>query len=302
MTVIQRWLMRPQGVWLRKAFFQVHLWTGLGVGFYIVVISVTGSVLVYRSELRQRFNPEPRVVEIAGPRMSEEELVAVVQDRYPEQNVEIWTTPEDPAHAVTMLVVGEGKRQQLLFDPYEGTDLGNALPVGWRLTTWFLDLHDNLLAGDTGRAVNGIGAVLLTLLSVTGAIIWWPGIQNWRRSLKVDLAANWRRFNWNLHSVLGFWTLLFILMWGITGIYLTFPSPFGAVVDYLEPPNEENFDPRFGDTVLYWFAYLHFGRFGGWFTKLLWAVVGLIPPVMFLTGAVMWWSRVIRPRKSESTS
>ena len=47
------WFRHPQGVWVRKALFQVHLWTGLGVGLYIVVISVTGSVLVYRSELRQ---------------------------------------------------------------------------------------------------------------------------------------------------------------------------------------------------------------------------------------------------------
>ena len=80
-----------------------------------------------------------------------------------------------------------------------------------------------------------------------------------------------------------------------TGIYLAFPAPFSAVVDYLEPVDEENFDPRVGDNVLYWLAYLHFGRFGGWSTKLVWAVVGLMPPVMFVTGAVMWWNRVIRP-------
>ena len=58
--------MTSQTVWLRKALFQVHLWCGLGIGLYLVVISVTGSVLVYRSELRQAFNPEPRIVSPAA--------------------------------------------------------------------------------------------------------------------------------------------------------------------------------------------------------------------------------------------
>lgn len=188
-----------------------------------------------------------------------------------------------------------GERRQLLFDPYTGAYLGHALPAGWRLTTWLLDLHDNLLAGGTGRAVNGVGAVLLVLLSLTGAVVWWPGLSSWRRGLLVDMRANWRRFNWSLHSALGVWTVLFLFMWGATGIYLAYPSAFGAVVDYLEPFEEDNFDPRVGDAVLLWFATLHFGRFGGWSTKLLWALVGLVPPVMFVTGVVMWWNRVIRP-------
>ena len=192
------WLRHPQGVWVRKALFQVHLWTGLGVGLYIVVISVTGSVLVYRSELRQRFNPEPRPVEISGPRLSEEALVEATRLAYPDYTIEVWTNPDDPAHAVTMSVRRDGgAREQLFFDPYTGEYLGHALPAGWRLTTWLLDLHDNLLAGETGRTVNGVGAVLLVLLSMTGAIIWWPGSQSWRRGLLID----WRPKPQSLESI-----------------------------------------------------------------------------------------------------
>ena len=293
------WLRHPQGVWLRKALFQVHLWTGLGVGLYVAVISVTGSVLVYRSELRQYFNPQPRVVDIAGPRLSEDGLIEATQRVFPDRAVEVWTNPDEPTHAVTMSVRrGGGPREQLFFDPYTGEYLGHAMPAGWRLTTWMLDLHDNLLAGETGRSVNGVGAALLALLSVTGALIWWSGSQSWRRSLIIDSRANWRRLTWSLHSAFGFWTLLFIFMWGCTGIYLAFPEPFAAVVDYLEPFDPENFDPRVGDRVLYWFAYLHFGRFGGWSTKLLWALVGFVPPAMFATGALMWWNRVIRRQRT----
>ena len=300
MTAWERWLRQPQTVWLRRAVFQVHLWSGIGVGLYIVVISVTGSILVYRSELRQTFNPQPRVVAVSGARLGAEGLTAAAQQAHPESTVEIFVEPEDPTHAVTISVDREGKRQQMFFDPYTGEDLGNALPVGWRLTTWLLDLHDNLLTGRTGRAVNGVGALLMTLLAVTGSFIWWPGIQSWRRSLTIDWRTNWKRLNWNLHSAVGFWTLAFVFMWGITGIYLCFPQPFMAVVDYLEPFDESNFDTRLGDTVLYWFAYLHFGRFAGWPSKILWAIVGLAPPVMFVTGALMWWNRVLTPHESTS--
>ena len=295
------WLRQPQARWLRKALFQVHLWTGLAIGLYVVVISLTGTVLIYRSELRQHFDPQPRSVVVSGARLGEEDLVQATLREFPESTVQVWTKPDDPTLAGTMLVADEGDRQQYFVDPYTGEYLGNALPAGWRLTTWLLDLHDNLLAGDTGRRVNGVGAILLVLLSVTGAVIWWPGIDSWRKSLWLDWRSSWRRFNWSLHSVLGIWTLLVIFMWGGTGIYLTFPEPFTAVVDYVDPLNEETFDPRVGDAVLYWFSYVHFGRFWGWSTKLVWTLMGLVPPVMFVTGAVMWWNRVVRPRQNQGT-
>ena len=289
------WRRQPQGTWLRKALFQIHLWTGLGVGLYVVVISLTGSVLVYRSELRQRFDPQPRTVSVTGSRLSPDALIAATRQVFPEAEIEVWTEPDDPALAVTMSVEDRGSgRDLLLFDPYTGAYLGNSLPVGWRLTTWTLDLHDNLLGGDTGRTVNGVGALLLAVLSVTGLVIWWPGIDGWRRALVVDWRANWRRVNWSVHSAFGFWTMLFIFMWAFTGIYLAFPEPFAAVVDYLEPFEEDNFDPRTGDQILYWFSYMHFGRFSG-VTKVTWATIGLVPPVMFVTGVVMWWNRVVRP-------
>jgi uncharacterized iron-regulated membrane protein len=30
--------------------------------------------------------------------------------------------------------------------------------------------------------------------------------------------------------------------------------------------------------------------------KAAWAVIGLIPAIMFVTGVVMWWNRVLRRR------
>ena len=296
----ERWLRRPQTVWLRKALFQIHLWSGLGVGLYLLVISITGSVLVFRSELRQTFMPQPMFVEAVGERLDEAGMIAAAERAWPDGAVSIFAERDEPTEAVTISVNRGGDVQQMLLDPFTGADLGNAMPLGWRFTTWLLDLHDNLLAGATGRAVNGVGAILMTLLSVTGLVIWWPGIRNWRRSLTVDMRANWRRLNWTLHSAIGFWTVALVFMWGFTGIYLCFPTPFAAFVDYVEPLNMETFEDRVGDAVLYWFSRLHFGRFYGMTSKVLWALLGLVPVAMFFTGGLMWWNRVVRRRGSEA--
>ena len=61
LTAWQRWVQRPQKIWLRRALFQVHLWSGIAVGLYILMISVTGSVLVYRNELYRAATTEPLV-------------------------------------------------------------------------------------------------------------------------------------------------------------------------------------------------------------------------------------------------
>lgn len=298
MTFFERWMRQPQTLWLRRVVFQVHLWSGLTVGVYIVAISVSGSVLVYRSELRQTFEPEPHYVTVSGPRMTEETLTEVAQQTYPDHRVARVILREDPARAATVTLNREGAPTQLLFDPYTGADLGHQLPMPYRLTTWLLDLHDNLLYGATGRRVNGVGAIALTLLGITGGIIWWPGYQTWQRSLVVDWRANWRRLIWSLHSALGVWFFLFVILWGVTGIYLTIPEPFNMLADIIEPVDEATFEPRVVDTVLYWIAYVHFGRFGGWATKIAWFVIGLVPPLLFASGAIMWWNRVIRPRVS----
>lgn len=48
-----------------------------------------------------------------------------------------------------------------------------------------------------------------------------------------------------------------------------------------------------GDGVVYWISLLHFGTFGGVGVKILWTVLGLAPVVLFVTGSLMWWNRVL---------
>ena len=308
MGLWQRWLRQPQGVWLRRALFQIHLWTGIGVGLYVVMISVTGSVLVYRNELYRAFSPQPVLVDGTGEALGNEQVKDAARRAYPDHEVGEIRTGKTANQAVEVTLKRGNQTKRRLFHPFSGEDLGDPLPLGYRASAWLLDLHDNLLNGETGRRVNGLGALFLIVLSMTGLIIWWPGISKWRRSLTLDLRANWKRLTWSLHSAFGFWFVLFVVMWGITGAYLSFPQVFATVFDLIEPFDESNPAERVVDRIQYWLAYLHFGRLGGRgipgcgrglcnsLTKITWAVIGVVPLLMFVTGLVMWWNRVVKPR------
>jgi uncharacterized iron-regulated membrane protein len=251
-TAWQRWVRQPQKVWLRRAIFQVHLWSGIGLGLYVFFISVTGSVLVYRNEL----------------------YVAAMAQL--------------PTHNAS------------------AAEAGAKDPLGIRLVDGLIELHDDLLSGRTGRKINGAGAVAVVLMCLTGIVIWWPGIARWRAHLKLQRGVGWRRFTWHLHGVFGFWSAALLLVLAASGTYLCFPDQFAALADWLEPQTAENAGTRFVDSALYWLAYLHFGRINGigipchgpglcdQATKAVWAIVGALPAAMFVTGAIMWWNRVVR--------
>lgn len=245
-TSWQRWLRQPQQVWLRRTVFQIHLWSGIGLGFYVFFISLTGSVLVYRNELYVAATPAP------------------------------------------------------------GSAADGTVTTGIWLVSTLIDLHDNLLAGEAGRAVNGFGAIAVLLLAATGLVIWWPGIRRWRRSLGLRRGVSVKRFVWDLHSAMGFWTFAFTMIFALSGIYLCFPLAFHGLADRLQPMTIENAGQRLVDDVLYWLAFLHFGRINGigigcsgpgicdQSVKAIWALFGLAPALMFVTGSIMWWNRVVR--------
>lgn len=302
MTWRQRFVRRPQTVWLRKALFQVHLWSGIAFGLYVFVISVTGSAIVFRNAIYQRFGAQPVILTPHTPRLATKDLRAAIQRTYPKYRISYIWPNRNPKQAVEVWVQRNGKYKQRLFDPFTGADLGPSVPLPIRVTAWLGDLHFNLLAGETGRNVNGYAAIVFTLLCLTGTIVWWPGIESWRRSIAIHRGAGWKRFNWDLHSAIGFWTSLFSIMWGITGIYVVYQWPFQRLVGLFVVP--DLFHPRqsLDNRILLWLTKLHFGNFyrGDWPLKVIWVVVGLAPALLFVTGVIMWWNRVLWPaiRKS----
>jgi uncharacterized iron-regulated membrane protein len=307
-NVWQQWVRQPKKIWFRRVLFQVHLWSGIALGLYILMMSVTGSVLVYRNELFRAATPAPIISSVSAPRLTDAQLDEDARRLYPGFQVVRIGRARDPDQAVDIWLRRGSEVKKRLFDARSGSDLGDSVPAGIQFVSMLLDLHDDLLAGPTGRKVNTVGALALLALAMTGLVIWWPGIKTWRRSLTLHRGVGWKRLTWHWHSMMGFWGLGFTLVFGASGVYLCLPESVQDIADRLDPPTAANAGVRISDRVIYWLAYLHFGRINGigipcsgpgfcdQTTKAIWAAFGLVPAAMFVTGAIMWWNRVLRVR------
>ena len=294
MAFWEQWVRRPQNLWIRKALFQVHLWTGIGAGLYILAISISGSIIVYRPELLRAMDRNPYIAATDTPRMNDEGLESAAKRQFPDYTITQIFIPTEIHKAAEVWFQHDGKTKAQLYNPYTGADLGSPVRQAYWIVSSLVEFHDDLLAGSTGRYINGIGAILATLLCLTGIVIWWPGIKNWRRSFTVNWKNGWKRWNWDLHSAIGVWFVIFVLTWGVSGIYLCFPRWFDGMVDFLNVHGPRSRRFGFGDNAFLWLSRLHFGRYGGWSMKATWAIIGLVPAALFVTGALMWWNRVLR--------
>jgi uncharacterized iron-regulated membrane protein len=100
MTFWQRWLRQPQTTWLRKAVFQVHLWSGIGVGLYVLFVSVTGSVLVFRNELAAAATPDPIILTRSGARLTDGQLKEVIGRAYHGYSMTQHRAPRSPLRSL----------------------------------------------------------------------------------------------------------------------------------------------------------------------------------------------------------
>ncbi len=262
-SLAQRWLYHPQRLALRKALFQVHLWCGICLGLYIFFISVTGSVLVYRNELYVAATPNPLIADTPAAVLDDATLQArALQERPGYELSRFVRASNDEGATEIWLTQGEDTIKRF-YDPRTGEDVGSAARLGQNAVITLISLHESFMAGETGRKVNGIAALFVVLLVLTGLVIWWPGVKRWRRSLHVRRGVKFKRMIWDLHSMIGIWCAAFILVFAVSGIYLCFPDIFHDLGDRLQPISDANAGQRFVDHALYWLAFLHFGRING---------------------------------------
>src|ERR1700676_4441610 len=52
----QQCLQHPKKLWMDRFFFQIYLWVGMMAGLYLLVMSISGSAIVFRNELENSAN------------------------------------------------------------------------------------------------------------------------------------------------------------------------------------------------------------------------------------------------------
>src|SRR3569833_3187233 len=71
--------------------------------------------------------------------------------------------------------------------------------------------------------VVGISVLIFLALMITGIILWWPKRKSDRkRSFTIKWGSRWRRVNYDLHNVLGFYATSIAIILAITGLSISF--------------------------------------------------------------------------------
>ncbi len=274
---------------MRRAVYQLHLWTGLALGFYLAMLSLTGSALVYRLELNRLFQASAPAFDPDRVPIASDALVEAARRAYPGYDVTVVGTHISRTRPAIDVRLSRGEDHlDRLFDPYTGADLGDSMSRVMRALTWLARLHDELLLGETGRRLNGIGSALVGLVAVTGVITWWPTWASRRRGGRARPSVT-RSMNAAAHRVLGMWSLGLMLVWVVSGLYFAFPEPFDVAASFVSGDDLTGI----GYQVLNWLTFLHFGRFSA-AVQIVWVVVGVLPAVLVVTGVGMWWTRRVR--------
>src|SRR5690606_29348556 len=111
----------------------------------------------------------------------------------------------------------EGKRafSVIFLNPYTGEFLKRQNPIGYGEFDFFrfiLDGHRALwLPYEIGRPIVGVATLIFIVLLITGLVMWWPkkwNKANRKKSFTIRWRGNFKRINYDLHNVLGFYSLL----------------------------------------------------------------------------------------------
>jgi uncharacterized iron-regulated membrane protein len=238
LNFFRQFVRRPQRILARRINFQLHLWVGILLSLYMILIGLTGSLLVFRAELETLSGLKPWHNLLAVEPFSDiQTVVRNVTEAYPGARIISVSTPTEGDPTFVALIQSGGMEMAqfgVAADPKTGAVLGQ-IPRRDSWINFIQRLHVNLLFGRTGRQANGVAAGFLMLLNITGLVIWWPGLRTWKRALSVDFRRHWRRVNFDLHRAIGFWTIAVVSLWAISAIYFAWSRETTAIVSRISP-------------------------------------------------------------------
>ncbi|MFD1469974.1 PepSY-associated TM helix domain-containing protein [Hymenobacter caeli] len=209
---------------LKKAVGQLHLWLGLASGLVVFVVSLTGAIYVFQDEIRDATEPwRWAAAPAAGAPLPPARLQAAVVARHPGAQPS-WTAYYGPGRAATVAFADRAGAQYLAaLNPYTGQVL-HEQNLRRDFFTIVEAIHTSLLLPPPvgGWAVGVAIAIFLVLLG-TGLVLWWPKRRHERlQRLRVKWGAPWRRRNYDLHQVVGFYVAAGAFVVALTGLFISF--------------------------------------------------------------------------------
>ena len=244
---------------IKKMIGKLHLWLGLASGPVVLFLGITGCILAFQREIESVTKPYQYVQASNAPMLP------------PSRIYEIATPllPGKVAHSVSY--GGRGKAAVVTFyhdDPtyyylvYVNPYTGQTLKVKNMDDDFFrvvVNGHFYLwLSPDVGRPIVASATLVFVVMMISGIVLWWPRNKAARKQrFSVKWSAKWRRRNYDLHNVLGFymsWVAIFIaitgLVWGFQWVSRSVywaTSGGKQAIEFYAPVSKKTDAPAAGD-------------------------------------------------------
>jgi uncharacterized iron-regulated membrane protein len=207
---------------LKKAIRIVHLWLGLTSGLLVLMLGLTGAILVFEHEFEslQSFRsvaPESRPMLPPG-------ALKLKADSALGKGKELLSLEyHDRDEAALGYFYNEKEYYQVFLNPYTGAVLKKK-DMGRDFFRIMIALHYNLLLPmKIGQPIIASATLIFVVMLITGIVLWWPKNRAARKQrFKVKWNAKWRRVNYDLHNVGGFYMSWIAIFVAITGLVMGF--------------------------------------------------------------------------------
>ena len=207
----------------------LHRWLGLASGLIVFIIAVTGSLYAFQEEILDRTEDFRHVTPCDRPLLPPSRLMAVARAELPDKHLHSleYGGPGRAAVALFYHAEPDAYYYKTYLDPYTGAVLATKdMEAGF--FAWVLDGHMHLwLPEAIGRVVVLVSTLIFVVMLITGFVLWLPKKAKYlkqRLTFRWKATTKWKRKNWDLHAIGGVYSLVFGLIFAVTGLVYVLPG------------------------------------------------------------------------------
>ncbi|MBC6108969.1 PepSY-associated TM helix domain-containing protein [Pedobacter fastidiosus] len=188
-------------------------------GSVLLVVALTGCILSFEDELTSVFFVKEQQVVPKGDKLSVDSLLSIAKTASPKKKIFRMILPSEPYRSVKATFGSKKLGYDYLYiNPYSGEILSEG-KENKRFFAVVLNLHRFLLAGSVGKTITGISCAITFFMTISGLYLWWPKNRKvLKQRIMVKQNASFKRTNWDLHAVGGFYVMIFLFIITLTGL------------------------------------------------------------------------------------
>tara|TARA_R110002050_G_scaffold154128_4_gene281934 strand:- start:6126 stop:7274 length:1149 start_codon:yes stop_codon:yes gene_type:complete len=210
----------------KKFIFQVHKILGLATGLVVFIVAITGCCWAFRTEIESLYDDYKTVTPQNLPILTPTKAKLLAENVFPENTVHGTVFKKESDAIEVIFYDAEPEFYQSVFlNPYSG----EVIQVDDHTSGFFafiLKGHMRLwLPKKIGEHVVGASILIFIFIIISGFIIWIPKKRkNLKQRLKFDWkkTTRWKRKNFDLHTVIGFYICALALVLAFTGSMMSY--------------------------------------------------------------------------------